>query len=166
MDREQHFQSVEDELALLTRRFSGNGAKKPERTEHANQIVEACRKAAEMVRDVHRTYEAEAETLARHIEGVGANIKQMFDELAKTIREAHVMPREMSAKTSDELLEIGSREAERHDRVSHGLLAARKAVLEINPVHPGERFGPGEKLNRPQDAKPVRDGGSELDKEL
>jgi hypothetical protein len=159
MDRDHHIQSVEDELAALTRGFKGNGAAKIERTPHANQIVEACKKAAEMVRDVHRTYEAEAETLARHIEGIGANIKQMFDELAKTIREAHVMPREMAAKTAEELLDIGSKEAERHDRVSHGLLGARNAVLEINGSTPNQ-LDRHERVQRALATAPSNDEGT------
>ena len=136
MDRERHIESVEDEIARLTRSVGNraNGGERPfARTEHSNQIVAACKKAAEMVRDVHSTYQAEAETLACHMEQIGVNLKQMCDEVAKQIREAHVMPREMAHKTADELLNIGTQEAERHERVSNGLLEARKAVLAINP---------------------------------
>jgi hypothetical protein len=155
MDRDRHIQTVEDGIAQLTRRIGtqANGGDPglpalPPRTQHSNAIVDACKKAADMIRDVHKTHEAEAETLARHMEQIGDNLKNMCDEVAKQIRDARVMPKEMAEETANELLEIGSKEADRHDRVSNGLLAARKAVLDINPPAE-ENFKPVSSLRTP-----------------
>jgi hypothetical protein len=154
MDREKHIQTVEDGIAQLTRRSTQANGGDPglpalPRTQHSTAIVEACKKAAEMIRDVHKMHAAEAETLARHMEQIGDNLKNMCDEVAKQIRDARVLPEEMAQETAAELLDIGNKEADRHDRVTNGLLAARKAVLDINPPATEENFKPVSSLRAP-----------------
>jgi hypothetical protein len=129
---ERPFEALEKDIAQLTRTtIKGNGAPPPSSPQR-DAMEEACRKAAAMIRDIHTVHASESETLAKHIEGIGKNLNEMCQEMAKQVRDMRAMPKEMAEQTAAELLKIGKQEAERHDRVSSGLLAARTAIKAID----------------------------------
>lgn len=97
-----------------------------------NAVLEACKKAAAMIRDIHTTHAAEGETLAKHLEQIGENISAMCREAANQVRELRIMPKEMAESTANDLISIGEMEARRNETVTRGLLAARDAILGIN----------------------------------
>jgi hypothetical protein len=143
-ERFAEFEQVERDIARLTTSLKGNGAPPPSSPQR-DAMEEACRKAAAMIRDIHSVHASESETLAKHIEGIGANLNEMCLEMAKQIREMRAMPKEMAEQTAAELMKIGKQEAERHDRVSTGLLAARAAIKAIDEKRePVETKRPGD----------------------
>lgn len=96
-----------------------------------SSVLEACQKAAEIVRNVHANHEAEGESLAKHLEQIGGTFLKMCQESAKQVRDLRIMPKEMAEKTAEELLSLGQQEEERHDKVTKGLISARDALLGI-----------------------------------
>jgi len=120
-------ESVEHELAKLTRGITPEPVNEKE-----HPALAACRKAAEMVRNVHKAHSEQSETLAQHIEHIGETFSGLCKEAAERIRNERILPQEMSNKTADELEEMGKLETERQLRVAHGLRAARDAIIGID----------------------------------
>jgi len=119
--------ALEDELAKLAReteRFPIPADEHP--------ALAACRKAAEMVRGVHKAHAEQSETLAKQIENIGETFLGLCKEAADRIRSDRILPEEMSNKTADELEYLGKMETERQLRVKHGLTAARDAIVGID----------------------------------
>jgi hypothetical protein len=113
----------------------------PEIIEHSPQpkplaILEACQKAADIVRSVHASHEAEGEALAKHLEQIGETFLKMCQAAAKQVRDLRIMPKEMADDTARELLQIGEQEERRHDLVTKGLASARDALLGIQGGSP------------------------------
>jgi hypothetical protein len=131
-ERFTEFEQVERDIARLTTSLKSNGAQPPPSSPQRDAMEEACKKAAAMIRDIHTVHASESETLAKHIEGIGKNLNDMCLEMAKQIREMRAMPKEMAEQTAADLMKIGKQEAERHDRVSTGLRAARAAIKGID----------------------------------
>jgi hypothetical protein len=120
--------NIEDEIGDLARSIERGPAVPTD--EHP--ALAACRKAAEMVRNVHKAHSEQSETLAQHIEHIGETFLGMCKEAANKIREQRILPEEMSNKTADELELMGKTETERQLRVSSGLKAARDAIVGID----------------------------------
>src|SRR5262252_5552446 len=118
---------IEEELSKLTRSVERTSINESE-----HPALVACRKAAEMVRNVHKAHSEQSETLAQHILEIGKTFLAMCEEAANKIREQRILPEEMSAKTADELEQMGQLEAERQARVKRGLTAARDAIVGID----------------------------------
>jgi hypothetical protein len=118
---------IEKEIADLARVAEREPV--PQEVKHPALI--ACEKAAEMVREVHKSHEAEGETLAQHLEHIGETFASMCKEAANEVRKQRILPGEMASKMADELIEIGNLEFERQTRVARGLTAARDAILGI-----------------------------------
>jgi hypothetical protein len=96
-----------------------------------NMVLEACGKAADMVRELHKTHEAEGETLAQHLEHIGNTFHDMCKEAARQVRELRIMPKEMAEQTATDLMKLGQDEAKRHETISSALITARNALLSV-----------------------------------
>ena len=121
--------NLEDEIGDLARTID---RAHPSLDEKEHPALVACRKAAEMVRNVHKAHSEQSETLAQHIEHIGETFLGLCKEAANKIREQRILPEEMSNKTADELEDMGKTETERQQRVSAGLRAARDAIVGID----------------------------------
>jgi hypothetical protein len=120
--------NIEDEIRAAVR--SIERVDQPGGDEHPALV--ACKKAADMVRNVVKAHSEQGETLAKHIEHIGETFMGMCKEAADRIRAERIMPEEMSNKTADELEHMGRTEAERQARVKAGLTAARDAIVGID----------------------------------
>jgi|SRR5215831_5332230 len=123
--------AIEEELSKLTRTVERTSI---DESEHP--ALAACKKAADMVRNVHKAHAEQGETMAKHLEQIGQTFMDMCKEAADKIREQRILPEEMSNKMADELEHMGKTEAERQTRVKHGLTAARDAIVGIDGGSP------------------------------
>jgi hypothetical protein len=125
--RRQPQPDLDQELSKLARTVERS---EPQTNEHP--ALQACKKAAAMVRGVHERHAAEGETLAMHLEKIGEEFAEMCRQAADQIRKQRILPAEQAAKIADDLVHIGSTEAERQATVARGLTAARDAILGID----------------------------------
>ena len=105
-------------------------------------IMDACDKAAAMVRSVHEMHKAEGETLAQHLEQIGETFMKLCKEAARQVRDVRIMPQEMAESTANDLAELGKREYERFRKVTAGLVEARDALNAIDQAAEIKPNGP------------------------
>jgi hypothetical protein len=137
--------TLEDELAQLTKKpdRGGNGSKLPAAT---NAIMEACLRAADIIRAIPNKELETGEEIAKKLEDLGVTfadrLAKIGDEFrdscrhaAEALRKLRAIPEDNAAETADELVRIGQSEAERHAGVTAGINDIRGALTRIAGIN-------------------------------
>jgi hypothetical protein len=135
--------SVEQEISKLTQAtVVGNSGKHPVTSPVTNAIMDACIKAADMIRGIPEREMREGERAAKELEELGEgfarSLTQLGDEFreschkaAEELRKLRAVTKEDAEITANKLTEVGSAEAARHANITEGINDMRSALGRI-----------------------------------